>query len=105
MSNAKRYFELARNEEGAGNECAALLFYISSFCDSFNSGARNFPCGAVAKIQKLQNRLSIPELQLMELVRSYGPLSDAECQKLLTYSLHGSISDIKTTLSGCAHGY
>lgn len=105
MSNAARYFELARNEEVAGNECAALLFYISSFCDSFNSGARNFPCGTVAKIQKLQNRLSIPELQLLELVRSYGPLSDAECQELLTYSLHGSIAGIKSTLSGCAHGY
>ena len=38
MSNATLYFELARSEEKAGNECAALLFYLSSFCDSFNSG-------------------------------------------------------------------
>lgn len=84
MSNASHYFELARNEEVSGNECSALLLYLSSFCDSFNSGVRDFPYGTVAKMQKLQNRLSISDLQLLEMVHSYGPLSDAECQKLLT---------------------
>ena len=43
MSNATLYFELARSEEKAGNECAALLFYLSSFCDSFNSGTQGLP--------------------------------------------------------------
>ena len=37
MTNAARYFELAHAEEISGNESAALLFYLSSFCDSFNS--------------------------------------------------------------------
>ena len=57
MSNATLYFELARSEEKAGNECAALLFYLSSFCDSFNSGTQDYPYGTVAKIRMLQNRL------------------------------------------------
>lgn len=105
MSNAAQYFELAHNEEVSGNECSALLLYLSSFCDSFNSGARDFPCGTVAKIQKLQNCLSISELQLLELVHSYGPLSDAECQELLTYSIYGSLAGIKATLSGSTYGY
>lgn len=29
-----KYFELARNEERSGNDAAALLLYLSSFCDS-----------------------------------------------------------------------
>lgn len=49
MSNATLYFELARSEEKAGNECAALLFYLSSFCDSFNSGTQDYPYGTVQK--------------------------------------------------------
>lgn len=52
MSNATLYFELARSEEKAGNECAALLFYLSSFCDSFNSGTQDYPYGTVAKDRK-----------------------------------------------------
>ena len=31
-----KYFELARNEERSGNDTAALLLYLSSFCDSCN---------------------------------------------------------------------
>lgn len=105
MPNAAQYFQLARTEERAGNECAALLLYLSSFCDSFNSSTRDYPYGAVAKIRSLQNRLSLSNLQLMELVHSYGPLTDAECQELLCYSIHGCLSGINTTLSGCAYGY
>lgn len=105
MANATQYFELAHIEETVGNECAALLFYLSSFCDSFNSGANDFPCGTIAKIQHLQNRLSISDLQLLELVHSYGPLSNDECRKLLTYSTHGCLAGIKTILSGLAYGY
>ena len=105
MANAARYFELAHTEETSGNESAALLLYLSSFCDSFNSASEDYPCGTVAKIRSLQNRLSLSNLQLMELVHSYGPLTDAECQELLCYSIHGCLSGINTTLSGCAYGY
>lgn len=105
MSNAARYFELARNEEKSGNAGAALLLYLSSFCDSFNSSATDYPCGTVAKIRILQNQLGLSDIQLLDLVRSYGPLSDAECQKLLTYSIYGCIAGIKAILSGCAYGY
>lgn len=104
MTNANQYFKLARAEEATGNECSALLLYLSSFCDSFNSGAKDYPCGAIAKIRCLQNHLAISDLQLMKLVHSYGPLTDAECQKLLSYSIHGCLSGIKTTLSGCSYG-
>ena len=43
MNYAAQYFKLAQAEETAGNKCAALLLYLSSFCDSFNSGARDYP--------------------------------------------------------------
>jgi len=99
MTNATLYFELARSEEKAGNECAALLFYLSSFCDSFNSGAQNYPYGTVAKIRMLQNRLSLPDQFLFGLMHSYGPLSDAECRKLLSDSINGDIAGINATLS------
>lgn len=102
MTNATLYFELARSEEKAGNECAALLFYLSSFCDSFNSGTQDYPCGTVAKIRLLQNRLLLPDQLLFSLVHSYGPLSDAECQELLSDSINGNIAGINATLAGCA---
>ena len=99
MTNAARYFELAHTEETSGNESAALLLYLSSFCDSFNSASEDYPCGTVAKIRSLQNRLSLSDLQLLSLVHSYGPLSDAECQKLLSYSIYGCVTGIKAILS------
>lgn len=104
MANAARYFELAHTEETIGNECAALLFYLSSFCDSFNSASEDYPCGAVAKIRILQNRLSLSDLLLLSLVHSYGPLSDAECQKLLSYSICGCVTGIKSVLTGRTYG-
>ncbi|MBD5464138.1 MAG: hypothetical protein HDR24_13980 [Lachnospiraceae bacterium] len=104
MTNAAQYFKLARTEEVTGNECAALLLYLSSFCASYNSDVKAYPCGTIAKIRNIQNRISLSDLQLMELVHSYGPLTDAECQKLLSYSIHGCLSGIKTTLSGCVYG-
>lgn len=104
MANAARYFELAHAEETSGNEGAALLLYLSSFCDSFNSAPEDYPCDAVAKIQNLQNRLSLSDLQLLSLVHSYGPLSDAECQKLLSYSIYGCVTGIKTVLANRAYG-
>lgn len=105
MLNTVQYFELAHTEEISGNDCAALLLYLSAFCNSFNSDAKDLPCGTIAKIQRLQNRLSISNLQLLELVHSYGPLSNDECRKLLTYSIQGYLAGIKTILSGLAYGY
>ncbi len=103
MINATPYFELARFEEKAGNECSALLFYLSSFCDSFNSSAPDYPYGTVAKIQMLQNRLSLPDQFLFDLMHSYGPLSDAECRELLSASINGDIAAIKHTLTVCVN--
>lgn len=99
MTNAALYFELARSEEKAGNECAALLFYISSFCDNFNSGTQDYPYGTVAKIRMLQNRLSLPDQFLFSLMHSYGPLSDTECQKLLSDSISGDIVSMNAILA------
>ena len=87
-----KYFELARNEERSGNDAAALLLYLSSFCDSCNHGV-------VAKIRHLQHRLMLTDLQLFGLVHSYGPLTDSECKKLLDCSIRG------TGISGYAYGY
>lgn len=105
MVNAERYFELARTEETAGNRCAALLFYLSSFCDTFNSGATEYPCGTINKIRTLQTSLGLTDEQLLDCVRSYGPLSDIECRNLLHYSIYGCLSGIKSTLSGAAYGF
>ncbi len=102
MTSAALYFKLARSEEKAGNECAALLLYLSSFCDSFNSGTQDYPYGTVAKIRMLQNRLSLPDQFLFGLMHSYGPLSDTECRELLSDSINGDITGIKNTLAGCA---
>lgn len=94
-----KYFELARNEERSGNDAAALLLYLSSFCDSCNHGTKNTSYGTVAKIRLLQRKLILTDLQLFGLIRSYGPLSDLECRKLLDYSIRGA------GLSGYAYGY
>ncbi len=95
-----RYFLLALDEEKAGNEPAALLLYLSSFCNSFNSGDTR-PYGTVAKIRMLQSRLSISDQQLCDMTHSYAHLSDAECRKLLSDSIDGNIADINATLAVC----
>lgn len=99
MINAARYFKLAYAEETKGSECAALLLYLSSFCDSLNSAPGDYPCGTVAKIRSLQNRLFLSDLQLLSLVHSYGPFTDAECRKLLSYSICGSVTGIRAILA------
>ena len=104
MANASQYFELAYAEETSGNESAALLFYLSSFCDSFNSTSKGYPYGTVAKIRGLQNRLFLSDLHLLSLVHSYGPLSNTECRKLLSYSIYGCVTGIKAVLAGRAYG-
>lgn len=105
MTFAAEYFNIARNEESSGNECAALLFYLSSFCDSFNTGVKKYPYGTIAKIQNLQTALALSDQHLMELVYSYGPLSNDECQKLLYYSIHGCPAGIEAILSSRTYGY
>ncbi len=100
MTNATHYFELAHTEEINGNKCADLLLYLSSFCDSFNSAFRDYPYGTVSKIRRLQNQLSYSDLQLLSLVHSYGPLSNAACRKLLSCSISGNIAEIRSILSG-----
>ncbi len=103
MTNASLYFKLALSEEKAGNECASLLFYLSSFCESFNSDSKDYPYGTVAKIRILQNRLSLPDQFLFDLVHSYGPLSDTECQELLSASISGDIIGINAILAASAN--
>lgn len=76
-----------------------VLPYLSSFCGSFHSNTRNCPYGTTAKIRRLQKQLGLSDLQLAGLVRSYGPLTDTECQKLLFYSIHGCLSGIKAALN------
>lgn len=94
-----KYFELARNEEIAGNDAAALLLYLSSFCDSCNHGIRNRSYGVIAKIRCLQHRLMLTDPQLFGLVHSYGSLTNSECKKLLDCSIRG------VGISGYAYGY
>ena len=94
------YFPLALTVEKAGNEPAALLFYLSPFCDRFNS-VDTHPYGTVAKIRMLQIRLSISDQQLYDMMHSYGSLSDAECRKLLSDSIDGNIAGINATPAVC----
>lgn len=105
MSESK-YFNLARNEEKAGNISAALLFYLSDFCSYFNAPFDTLPTGTVNKIQRLQKRLSLSDAKLLSFVKSYGPLSDDTCRELLLYSFHGDLSGIRSTLynGGVAYG-
>lgn len=106
MSNAVPYFELARKEEKDGNFGSALLFYLSSFCDSFNSCNDRYPCGTVAKIQQMQRKLFLSECDLLSMVRSYGPLTDLECKYLLYFSIRGYLHGISAILSnGDAYEY
>lgn len=82
-----KYFILARNEERSGNNAAALLLYLSSFCDSCNNGFWHLTYGVVSKIRKLQLHLMLTDPELSKLIHSYGPLSDYECKELLNVSI------------------
>lgn len=104
MTGANTYFTLGRTEEKAGRDSSALLYYISSFCASYNQNSKSHPCGAVAKIRMLQNSLGLSDAQLLEMVRSYGTLTDLECQHLLYYAIYGFLPGIHTVLSGSAYG-
>ncbi len=103
MNNSKKYFELARNEELNGHQASALLLYLSSFCASFNSKNAQYPYWTTEKIRRLQLTLKLPDAELLGMVRSYGPLTDVDCQDLLKYSIDGNLSKIQDVLSGGAH--
>lgn len=97
MITQQAYFNLARGEEKAGNAPAALLFYLSSFAAAYNASAGH-PIGTVAKIRSLQGILGLGDSQLCQMVRSYGPLSDEECQHLLYFALYGHVGGINAIL-------
>lgn len=100
MSNSSAYFQLARNEERQGRHSAALLFYLSSFCEHFNSCFNEYPSGTVEKIRRLQKCAGISDHNLLSMVRSYGPLTDDECRHLLYYSIYNYLSGIDAVLHG-----
>lgn len=96
MIDPGKYFELARTEEKDGNTGAALLFYLSSFCASCNLSPLARPYGTVEKIRRIQSFLGMEDSRLLDMVRSYGHLSDHECRFLLYCSLRGSLDGIGT---------
>ena len=96
-----RYFDAALSEERSGNIAAALLLYLSSFCDSFNSCDNDYAVGTTAKIRNLQLDLALSDSELFSMVHSYGPLTDRDCRHLLYFSIYGCLSDIKAILSSC----
>lgn len=100
------YFELAQNEEKAGNISSALLFYLSDFCSHFNAPFKSLPSGTVNKIRRLQKALFLSDAELLGMVKSYGSLSDETCRELLLYSIQGNVSGIYSALrdGGVAYG-
>ena len=105
MNNSEKYFELARKEELSGHQASALLFYLSSFCASFNSKDAQYPYRATEKIRRLQLALKLPDVELLGMIRSYGPLTDVNCQDLLKYSIDGNLSEIQAVLPGGVYGH
>lgn len=107
MSNSAIYFELAKNQEAAKHQASALLMYLSSFCASFNSGEYQYPYQTTEKIRRLQHKLSLSDAELLDMVHSYGPLTDPECRLLLLCCIYGNLSGINSILSGggVAYGY
>lgn len=98
MTNPYTYFQLARNEEKAENFASALLYYLSSFCASCNfSNYHN--AGLIAKIRMLQRYFRLSDNELCVLARSYGTLTDVECQYLLYFSIYGDICGIHAVLN------
>ena len=105
MVNAKTYFLSGNKEEMDGNEPAALLHYLSSFCASCNLNPQDRPYGTVAKIRRLQLSLHLSDAQLLDMVHSYGVLTDQECRHLLYYSIYGFLPGIYTVISGLSYGH
>lgn len=98
MTSPQFYFRLARKEERSGNLAPALIFYISSFCASCNTGHEH-SAGTVAKIRRLQVHFGLNDAELCQMVRSYGILTDLECRYLLCFAISGNISGIHAVMS------
>ena len=105
MGNSKTYFNLAREEEINGRQASALLFYLSSFCDCFNSTDSQYPYQATEKIRRLQIQLSLTDEELLSMIRSYGPLTDQECRCLFINCVYGNLSGIRCILAGSEASY
>ncbi|MBQ9437653.1 MAG: hypothetical protein IJU50_04925 [Lachnospiraceae bacterium] len=101
----ENYFRLARAQEKMKRHGAALLLYISSFCEGANlSGGDRFPqAGVVAKIRQMQLAIGLSDSALCSLPRSYGHLTDEECQRLLFYSLCGNAEGIRSVFGKTAY--
>lgn len=104
MNNTAQYFSLAKMEENAGHSASALLFYLSSFCASFNCEHPQYPYQTTAKIRNLQLRLGLSDEELMQLVHSYGPLSDQDCRELLSSAICGCPTKINVISRGGHYG-
>lgn len=96
MQNYQKYFSQARREESLGNKEAALLFYLSAAYSSFSGDVMPPPVGAINKIARLRKELSISDMLLCELMRSYSGLSDEICGEMLMASLHGDTALMRT---------
>ena len=96
------YHALARAQEKSNNHGAALLLYISSFCEAVNeAGCDDLPpVGTVAKIRQMQDSVGLSDASVCALARSYGHLDDEECQRLLFYSFCGNTNGIRSILGG-----
>lgn len=103
MSKPSTYFQLARKEEKQGKHSAALLLYLSSFCEHFNSCLDGYPSGTIEKIRRLQLQIGISDYHLLSLIRSYGFLTDNECRQLLYFSIHGFVSGIDAILHNLSY--
>lgn len=88
---ATQYFALARTEEMAGRNAPAILFYLSSFCAGLNCNDAQTIYRTAAKIQRLQIRMSLSIDDLIDMVHSYGPLSDEICRQSLIQALDGFV--------------
>lgn len=97
MTHPQTYFRLARNAEKAGELATALIYYLSSFCASYNQGDI-YQSGTVAKIRTLQKHFLLSDKELCDMVRSYDLLTNQECRCLLYLAIYGDISGIHTVL-------
>lgn len=98
MQNYQKYFAQARREESIGNNEAALLFYLSAAYSSFSGDVMPPPVGAINKIARLRKELSISDVLLCELMRSYSGLSDEMCGEMLIASLRGDTALMRTAM-------
>ena len=99
MQNYKEYYSQAQREESLGNKEAALLLYLSAAYASFSGSIVPPPVGVINKIARLQKELSISNMLLSELMRSYSDLSDEMCGEILMASLRGDTELIRAAMA------